>query len=175
MRLRLPLAAGAVVALAALSACVPLPPADEAVLADLGTVQLEATVPGGAESIGAAAPTVCLDAAASWRLPGVDDPIVTFATTSATTACPEQDALNGSFPTWASPADLPQDARPVDVPAALEAHRLALDATVCTNGCTTTVREVALLVLEEGTVLVLSQGMSAERFDDILATIRVVD
>lgn len=175
MRLRLPLAAGAVIALSALSACVPLPPAEDTVLADLGTVQLEATVPGGARWIGAAAPTSCLDAAASWELPGDDAPIITFATTSAATACPEQDALNGSFPTWASAADLPPEARPIDVPAAREAHRFALDATVCTNGCTTTVRELALLTLDEGTVLVLSQGWSAERFDELLATIRVVD
>lgn len=174
MRLRLPLAAGAVLVLAALSGCVPLPPDASTVQADLGTVQLEATLPGGAVWRGAAAPSSCLDAAASWELPGAEHPIVTIATTSVATACPEQDALNGSFPTWATPADLPADARPIEVPVASEAYRLAISATICTNSCTTTVREAALLVLDEGPVLVLSQSVSAERFDEILATIRVV-
>lgn len=153
-----------------------LPPApDVEVTAELRTAQAEsvrfsATIPGAGVQ-GTASVTSCVDDAVSWQVPG-HDAVVSFATTSAATACPETDPLNGQFPSWADAADLPEGAVEIALPGVPVAHRFSLVYTECTNSCTDYDRELALLELDGATVLASSTGMDADAFDRVLASVR---
>lgn len=171
---RLPLAAAALASVALLAGCFPLPPADEVVTVSLQTadglpVELAATIPGGSTDAGPVAVSGCVDDAQSWDL-ATPDGIVSFATTSAATACPDASPVNGGFPSWASAAQLPEGAAPITV-AGVPAHRFDLDYTECTNFCTTWPRELALLELDGATVLIAATGPTPARFDAMLASI----
>ncbi|MCH1882127.1 hypothetical protein [Agrococcus sp. ARC_14] len=179
MKLRAPLAIVAVTAIAALTGCMLAPPQDETVTVSLETadgqlLELEATIPGGASNSGPVAVSGCVDDAEAWELPFIDRGIISFATTSAATACPDDQPLNGRFPSWASAAELPASAVEVAVPGVQRAHRFALDYTECTNFCRSWPRELALLELDGATVLVAATGPDAERFDRLVASILVL-
>lgn len=152
------------------------PPApDIQVTAELRTAQadpvrLAATIPGAGEQ-GTASVTSCVDDAVSWQVSG-HDAVVSFATTSAATACPETDPLNGQFPSWAEAADLPEGAVEIALPGVPVAHRFSLVYTECTNACADYGRALALLEFEDAAVLVASTGQSDAAFDRLLASIR---
>ncbi len=62
------------------------------------------------------------------------DPKLFFATTSE--PCPDEQSVNGHFPTWASVGDLPPDREKVSVVAPrMPAYRFSIDYTQCTNEC----------------------------------------
>lgn len=168
----------AALVVAGVSGCFATPPTDEQVTVSLETadgtpVELAAVLPGGAVDAGPVSPSSCVDDAQAWELPSIDDSIISFATVSAATACPDERPVNGRFPSWTDAASLPDHAVPIDVPGVPAAHRFSLRYTECTNFCTDWMRELALLELDGATVLVAGTGPSAERFDELLASIEV--
>lgn len=84
------------------------------------------------------------------RLPSdsSDDDELLFAG-AATRGCPERQAVNGAFPTWATTDDLPEDAKPVDAPVGT-AYRFSLRYTQCTNECYSTDYQVYFIEVSDG-------------------------
>ncbi|MBA3310103.1 MAG: hypothetical protein H0U28_08595 [Nocardioidaceae bacterium] len=109
------------------------------------------------------------------------DPKLFFGTTSR--ACPDERRptepaipLNGSFPTWASVADLPPDRDELAVDGPLEAaYRFSLPYTQCTNECYERTYDVVFVTLvgSDSTFWVQSTGLDADAVDAILDSLRV--
>lgn len=106
------------------------------------------------------------------RLPNGDDTeVLTIGTT--TTPCPDEQAVNGRFPTWDSAGQLPDDAEPVTVPSG-EGHRFSVDYTQCTNECNQYVYDYVFVELKDGrSYWVQSSDVDQETVDAIVTSIVV--
>lgn len=101
--------------------------------------------------------------------------LVEVLATTPAVSCPDEDALNGRYPTWGPADPPPADAQPVDVPGATTAYRFSFEYTECTNSCTTVVQQVLLAVVDdEHAVMVLGVGTSPpEDLGAWLETVRI--
>lgn len=102
------------------------------------------------------------------------DPKLFFGAT--THACPGARSLNGSFPTWASVRDLPQDRVQLAVhePVA-SAYRFRLDYTQCTNECYDRTYDVVFVTLvgTNSTFWMQSSDLEIAAVDKILGSLRL--
>ncbi len=102
------------------------------------------------------------------------DPNLFFGSTSH--ACPDEQSLNGSFPTWASVADLPHGRDELPVAGPLEAaYRFSLPYTQCTNECFERTYDVVFVTLvgSDSTFWVQSTGLDTDAVDAIIDSLRV--
>ena len=102
------------------------------------------------------------------------DPKLFFATTSD--PCPDEQSVNGHFPTWASVGDLPPERQKVPVVApTMTAYRFSIDYTQCTNECYARTYDVVFVTLDgsEQTFWVQSTGLDIGAVDAILESVTV--
>lgn len=150
----------------------------DTVTIDLGSVTLGVAAPADHElaDIAIGGPG-CVDTAAFLEVgPGRDH--VAFSTASPGLSCPEEQPLNGRFPSWASVEELPDGVTPVEsedgLPEGSTVARFAVDYTECTNSCTTTTRPVAFVELPDGrTFFAVGFQVDTDVFDAMIASLRV--
>lgn len=169
---RLPVVTALAATALALAGCIATPQ-PISVPIDLGGVQLDVSLPASAEmEEGAIAASTCADARQVVHLAG-DRQWVSFATTSPATACPDEEALNGRFPSWSSVDELPTDAvLDHPSPSFTSVHRFTVEYTECTNSCSRWPVEVAFLDLTNGAALIIT-GFNVEpgTFNEMLSTV----
>jgi len=140
---------------------------------DLGTVRLELDAPAGWSTDAATfgAPT-CADAQTMLGRPGASEGLV-ISTATPETACPQQDPLNGRFPSWGSVDQLPDDAEPVALEVG-DAYRFVVEYTECTNDCIRRDQVVTFVELPDGrTFFTVGIELAAARHDAMVESIRV--
>lgn len=142
---------------------------------DFADLSLKLVVPGrfGAGELARRDYEECTQERYGWRrIPSgaADESELLFVGTTDN-ACPEQEAMNGRFPTWDSTDDLPEDAEPVTTPVG-EGHRFSLDYTQCTNECATFDYDVVFVQLpKDQSFWIQSSGVDAGMIDGIVASI----
>ena len=111
------------------------------------------------------------------RLPSgsSDDDELLFAG-AATRGCPERQAVNGAFPTWATADDLPEDAKRVDASVGT-AYRFSLRYTQCTNECYAATYRVYFIELPDGeephSFWLQAAHVDAKTLDQMVASIEL--
>lgn len=112
----------------------------------------------------------------SWQqIPvGSDDPGPLLFLGTTTQACPEAQAQNGSFPTWAADSDVPTGAVPVDTGVG-PGQRFELDYTQCTNECYSRTYSVAFIPVggELGSMWVQWSGIPAATAQQMVDSLRL--
>ena len=162
----------------ALGGCVvqppPIPPVPTSVVVADTTVTVD--VPPVSEVVGQSTDAgECAIGSVRVRTGEASRDVLTVLATTATAACPDEEPLNGRYPTWGPTDALPADATPVDVPGAASAHRFAFDYTECTNSCTTVTREVLLAIVDDDLAVMVLSGDVGEPgiVDAQLASVRI--
>lgn len=152
----------------------PKPPVD--VQIEFAELSLSLRVPGrfGEGSLRGRTGEECAHEEYSWsRLPsGADDDteLLTIGTTS--TPCPDEQALNGRFPTWAITDDLPADAKPVPTPSG-EGHRFSFKYTQCTNECNQYDYDVMFVELpDQRSFWIQTSGVDPQTVDEMVASVK---
>ncbi|MGH3433006.1 MAG: hypothetical protein ACRDQB_09245 [Thermocrispum sp.] len=151
-----------------------VPPVD--VRIDFAELSLTMTVPGrfGEGELGRRDRAECTQEQYAWRLipsdAGEPGELLFVATTDH--ACPDQDAVNGRFPTWDNASQLPDGTRPVGTPVG-EGHGFSLDYTQCTNECHTFPYDVTFVELPGGgSFWVQASGIDDAELDAIVGSLR---
>ncbi|PWD51799.1 hypothetical protein C8046_15250 [Serinibacter arcticus] len=107
---------------------------------------------------------------------GADDDSTRITFGVSQDGCPDDSALNGRFPAWASTAQLPDDAELVDLGAQFASvHRFTVDYEQCTNECYGELYTVYFAELPGGeTFFTYVAGLDETAAEEILATLAVV-
>lgn len=104
---------------------------------------------------------------------GADDDSELLFVASTTKPCPDEQAVNGRFPTWAFTGDLPDGAEPVDT-ALGEGHRFSLSYTQCTNECYDRTYDVVFVELpDKRSFWIQSSDVDSDTIDAMLESVRV--
>lgn len=140
---------------------------------DFADLSLKLAVPGrfGTGELSNRDYEECTQERYGWRSRGTADESEVLFVGTTDHACPEQQAVNGRFPTWDSTDDLPEGAEPVTTPVG-EGHRFSLDYTECTNECTTFDYDVVFVQLPgDKSFWIQSSGVDTGTIDRIVASI----
>lgn len=154
-----------------LAACDP-PLTDDSTDVELGDLALTIAVPSTYEIVDSAigAPG-CVDDAV---VISVDTPgNVILATASPATACPDEQPLNGRFPSWGAVDQLPDGttAATTGIDGAT-AYRFEVTYTECTNSCEDFDRQVTFVELDDGrTFFVVGRETADYRYEEMVSSI----
>lgn len=111
----------------------------------------------------------------SWGLTPSDagDPGELLAVSTTDRACPDEQAVNGRFPTWSTASQLPEDAAPTQTPVG-EGHTFTLDYTQCTNECNDFTYDVVFVEAGGGkSFWIQSAGLDDATVNAMLSTLDV--
>ena len=142
---------------------------------DLGDLRLEADLPDDYaphEDAPLPAPS-CVDALELLGPAGAArDEGLLLARVAPGAACPDEEAVNGRFPSWGAAEQLPAQVEPVEL-AIGNAYRFSVRYGHCTNDCRYDERPVTFVELPDGsTFFAIGYGVSPDLYEQMVDSLR---
>lgn len=142
---------------------------------DLGDLRLAADVPddyGPHEDAPLPAPS-CVDAQVLLGPAGAArDEGLLLARVAPGAACPDEEAVNGRFPSWGTAEQLPAQVEPVEL-AIGNAYRFSVRYGHCTDDCRYDDRPVTFVELPDGSAFfAVGYGVSPDLYEELVKSLR---